>query len=164
MRLRDFFLLLAALSGSALALPASAEEARGIDADEMSAKRGRAQGLTAQARELRKSAEAVYQEDAVECRKSVLVNNCLARARDRRLEKVEIARSLEMDAGFLESEVRRFQLTERRIKRAKRMAQTNLPTTVTVEGAGPVILQGAKSGAPVPSDASAPAAKPIKAE
>jgi hypothetical protein len=140
MKLRQFLCLLAALNGVVFALPTSGDEAPAITTEEVNAKRSRVQELTSRAKDLRKKAEAVYQEDALGCRKSVLVNNCLSRARDRRLEKVEIARAFEMEAGLLESEVRRFDLTERRNKRAKRMEQSNLPTTVTVEGTGPTVL------------------------
>jgi hypothetical protein len=153
MKQRVCFCLLAALNALVIALPAHGEESHVLTIDEVNAKRSRAQELTSRAKELRKKAEAVYQEDAIACRKSVLVNNCLTRARDRRLEKVEAARALEMDAGLLESEVRRFDLAERRIKRAKRMEQGNLAATVTVEGAGPLVLTpGDSSGKAVSAE------------
>ena len=126
--------------------PAFGDETRTITADEVTAKRGRVLDLKVRSKDIRKAAEQRFQADSVECRKAVLVNHCLGNARDRRLEKIDEARALEMDVGALEREIRRFDLNERRAERAKRLEQNALPASVSVEGVGTTNLQQSGTG------------------
>lgn len=135
-----------------------AEDERIITADEAAAKRLRALELRAGARELRRNAESLYKKDSADCRKVVLVNNCLNAARDRRLEKIEQARAVELDIGALERDIRRFELAERRAERAKKLEERQLPTTVSVDGAKTATLSpGAPPATPTPAPEATPA-------
>lgn len=122
---------LCALAG----LPAAAADVAPTNAAAIDVKRARVLELKAQAEALRQNAEAAHQKESAECRQTVLVNNCLGRAGDRRLGKIEQARGLESEVGVLERDIRYFELAERRAERARRLAERKLPTTVNVEGA-----------------------------
>jgi len=157
---------LALLSGGMMMLPAEANEAiapvvapeaapvvapaiaptapPAMTAAEAGAKRARSSELRTQAKTLRDEADAAQKNEAAECKRSLLVNNCLLDARDRRLEKIEQARRIEAEQAVLDRELRRYDAAERRAKRAKRLEQAGPPATVTVEGesAGTLSAEG----------------------
>lgn len=137
------FCALASLTGAA------ADEAA-TSATAIDAKRARVQELKAQAKALRQNAEAAHQKESAECRQTVLVNNCLGRAGDRRLEKIKQARGLESEVAVQERDIRYFELAERRAERARRLAERKLPTTVNVEGAKATTLPPGSAAAPAP--------------
>lgn len=145
-----FFLTVAvgALVSSGVAADDAAASAAAIDV-----KRARVPELKAQAKALRQNAEAAHQKESADCRQTVLVNNCLSRAGNRRLEKIEQARGLEGEVGVLEREIRHFELAARRAERARRLAERKLPTTVNVEGAKATTLP--------PAEAAGSAAAPL---
>lgn len=116
-------------------LSAAVADEVAANAAAMDVKRARVLELKAQAKALRQNAEAAHQKESADCRQTVLVNNCLSRAGNRRLEKIEQVRGLEGEIGVLEREIRHFELAERRAERARRLAERKLPTTVNVEGA-----------------------------
>lgn len=105
------------------------------DAAEIAVKRQRLAELESRAKSLRSAADAKHAVETVECKQTFLVNNCLARARDRRLVKVEEARVLEIQAALLERDIRRFELAERREERGRQLQSRQLPATVSVDGA-----------------------------
>ena len=111
-----------------------------MTAAEAAAKRARSAELRTRAKALRDEADTVQKKEAAECKRSLLVNNCLLDARDRRLEKIEEARRIEVEQAALDRELRRYDAAERRAKRAKRLEQAGPPTTVTVEGESPSTL------------------------
>lgn len=115
-------------------LSAAAADVAPTSAAAIDVKRARVLELKAQAEALRQNAEAAHQKESAECRQTVLVNNCLGRAGDRRLEKIEQARGLESEVGVLERDIRYFELAERRAERARRLTERKVPTTVNVEG------------------------------
>ncbi|HET6720150.1 MAG TPA: hypothetical protein VFH22_10915 [Rhodocyclaceae bacterium] len=130
--------------------PAAAADVAATSAAAIDVKRARVLELKAQAKALRQNAEAAHQKESAECRRTVLVNNCLSRAGDRRLEKIEQARGLENEVGALERDIRYFELAERRAERARRLAERKLPTTVNVEGAKETTLPAGSAAAPAP--------------
>lgn len=130
---------------TAVAADEAASSATAIDA-----KRARVLELKAQAKALRHNAEAAHQKESAECRQKVLVNNCLGRAGDRRLEKIRQARALESEVAVQERDIRYFELAERRAERARRLAERKLPTTVNVEGAKATTLPPGSAAVPAP--------------
>lgn len=150
-------LLLPLFLGAIIPLSATAGDETAAVAAPIEAKRARVLELKAQAKALRQNADAAYQQASAECRQTVLVNNCLSRAGNHRLEKVEQARGLEGQVNVLEREIRHVEVAERRAERARRLAERKLPTTVNVEGAKATTLPpGDAAGDPV----AAPDAKP----
>lgn len=135
-RITSLLLALAGTTHFAIA----AEPARPAADDPMSATRSRVLELRTQAQNLRQDAEATHQRESAECRRKVLVNNCLSGAADRRLEKIEQARGIENELGALERDIRRYELSERRAERARRLSERKLPATVSVEGGKPTTL------------------------
>lgn len=111
-----------------------------MSAADAEAKRARSSELRNQAKTLRDEVEATQKKEAAECKRSLLVNNCLLDARDRRLEKIEQARRIEAEQAALDRELRRYDAAERRARRAKRLEQAGPPATVTVEGKAPSTL------------------------
>lgn len=151
-------LALAALLVLPMAPALAADEVRPPTAEEVAAKRERAQSMRTRAKNLRQSAEVAHQRESAECRQQLLVNNCLNRARDRQLELIEAARALEMEVGGLEREVRAYEIAERRAERVRRLEERTRPATISVEGARPKVL------APEAAPAAASAVPPAEAE
>jgi hypothetical protein len=149
------FLLPFAFCALATLTAAAADEAA-TSATAIDGKRARVLELKAQAKALRQNAEAAFQKESAECRQTVLVNNCLGRAGDRRLEKIKQARGLESEVAVQERDIRYFELAERRAERARRQAERKLPTTVNVEGAKATTMPPAGAAAPTPAPADQP--------
>lgn len=142
---------LSLLFGALTTLTVAAAEEAVTTAAQLEVKRARLLELKAQAKTMRQNADAAHQQESAECRQTLLVNNCLSRAGDRRLEKVEQARGLESEVSVLEREIRLFELTTRRAERARRLAERKIPTTVNVEGAKETTLPaGAAAGNATP--------------
>lgn len=124
---------LAALACLSVSL-AAAQQEYALTAEEVAAKKVQANELRSRAKALRQQADATHQQESAACRQVLLVNNCLNQARERRLEKVEEGRAIEVRLNALEQDIRRYDLAERRIERAKKLEQRNLPATISVEG------------------------------
>lgn len=148
MTLKNILAALWLTTFAAAATPVLAIEHAPMTAEVAAAKRARALDLRNQARTLRQAGDAVRQQEASACQNTVLVNNCLRSADDRRLERIRQARLLESEVNTLERELRRYDLSERRAERAKRLEKNTRPATVTVDGAPTALPGGPAASAP----------------
>ena len=117
-------------------------------ADAVEVRRVQAEDLKGEAKSLRQTATDRYTLESAECRKSLLVNNCLSEASERRIADIEKARTLETRSNALEREIRQYELQERRAERARKQT-SNRPATVSVEGQ---VTTNVNSAAVVPSE------------
>jgi hypothetical protein len=114
-----------------LCLTAGAAAAQGDAMDVRQAKEARLEAFRKQTRTLRDLAASAYQADVAECQNRVLVNDCIGRAKQRRLSRVEEARKLEVEERSIERDIKRADLADRRARKARAMANRPLPEITT---------------------------------
>ncbi|BAL26708.1 hypothetical protein [Azoarcus sp. KH32C] len=107
----------------ACALPLSANATDDAAADADAAELARAAALRDDAKSLRGKADAELEAQQIACRKAVLVNRCVTKAKEARLVTVRKAREMEIEASKIETGQKRRAAAE-----SGRSAGTNAPT------------------------------------
>lgn len=99
--------------------------------DVRQARKERLEALREQTRTVRSAAEADFKADLAECQNRILVNDCIAKAKQRRLKRIEEARKLEAEESVIEREIKRAELAERRARKAQSLANRPPPEITT---------------------------------
>lgn len=103
--------------------------------DSLQAKRSKADQLEREAKTLRSEAEVAFKANEAECKRHLLVNDCINGAKARRLEQVELARVKEKEKALLEREIRRKEYDDRQTKRLEKHIKEGAPPAVVIQGA-----------------------------
>ena len=97
--------------------------------------RDKADQLEREAKTLRAGAEARFVAEEAECKRNLLVNDCIHGAKTRRLEQIELARIKEKEKAVIEREMRRSEYTDRQAKRLEKHIREGAPPAVVIQGA-----------------------------